>query len=65
MIRTPARVDATDQAGFYRCFNHNPSGIFCYGGAFIYAPNQGEQPVSPAPNLLKLRQPCVNEGSGA
>jgi iron complex outermembrane receptor protein len=49
---TGARVDALDRSGNFRCFNHNPTGIFFdqfwFGGAFILDPGAANGPYPAA-----------------
>lgn len=54
-----ARVDALDRSGNFRCFNHNPTGIFFdqffFGGAFILDPGRVNGPYPAA--ALNLQVP--------
>lgn len=49
---TGDRVDARNREGDFRCFNHNPTGIFFdqywYGGSFVYDPTKANGPYPAA-----------------
>ncbi|KQN03861.1 TonB-dependent receptor plug domain-containing protein [Sphingomonas sp. Leaf25] len=58
------RVDARDRSGNFRCYNHNPTGIFFdpywYGGSFTLDPGRANGPYPAAAlNLQSLANPAT------